>query len=140
MNKKEVIFEIMNLYDEKEKYANEINKLNAENQKLRKMMVEQRDKDLNSLELKMIEIAKKYLLEDCLYSWQKSRAVYDEEKDAYIFVSYKQWLENKLDKNRIPENLSIFEFETFLHNDLLEMYEDNKKEAIEEKKKEVNEE
>ena len=139
MNKKEVIFEIMNLYDEKEKYANEINKLNDENQKLRKMMVEQRDKDLNSLELKMIEIAKKYLLKGCLYSWQKSRAVYDEEKDAYIFVSYKQWLENKLDKNRIPENLSIFEFETFLHNDLLEMYEDDKKEAIEEKKK-VNEE
>ena len=131
MNKKEMIFEIMNLYDENEMLIIKINDLKSENTRMKS---KKQDKEINSTDYKMIEIAKKLLLKNCLYSWEKVCVVYDEEKDTYTAEKYERWLEKKLNKNEIPEKLSIYEFKTSLDDELHEMYEREKEEAIRNKK------
>lgn len=136
MNKKEMIFEIMNLYDEKEMLNIQINNLNSE---IRRMKSNKLDKEFNSTEYKMIEIAKELLLKNCLYSWHKVYVAYDEEKDTYTAEKYEKWLEQKLIKDEIPENLSVEEFKTVLEDELHEMYEREKEEEIRKKKAEREE-
>lgn len=131
MNKKEMIFEIMNLYEENEMLNIEINNLKSENTKLKSIKL---DKEFNSTDYKMIEIAKELLLKNCLYSWSKVYVEYDEEKDTYTAEKYERWLEKKLRKDEIPEKLSIHEFKTALDDELHEMYEREKEEAIRNKK------
>ena len=131
MHKKEMIFEIMNLYEEIEMLNIEINNLKSENAKLKSIKL---DKEFNSTEYKMIEIAKELLLKNCLYSWHKVSVVYDEEKDTYTAEKYGKWLEEKLNINEIPENLSLYEFKTVFEDELHEMYEREKEEEIRKKK------
>ena len=131
MNKKEMIFEIMNLYEENEMLNIQINNLNSENTRMKS---NKQDKENNSTDYKMIEIAKELLLENCLYSWSKVYVEYDEEKDTYTAQEYEKWLEKKLRKDGIPEKLSIHEFKTSLDDELHEMYEREKEEAIRNKK------
>ena len=131
MNKKEMIFEIMNLYDENAMLNIQIDNLNSENTRLKSIKL---DKEINSTDYKMIEIAKELLLKNCLYSWNKVRVVYDEEKDTYTAEKYERWVESKLCKADIPEKLSIHEFKTALDDELHEMYEREKEEEIRKKK------
>lgn len=136
MNKKEMIFEVMNMYDEIGRLNNQVNDLRSENIR---MKLKKHDEAINSIDYKMIEIAKIHLLNKCLYSWNKVSVKYDEEKDIYTAEKYEKWLENKLDKNGIPEKLSIHEFKTYLDDELHEMYEKEKEEAIRNKKAEREE-
>ena len=127
MDRKEMIFEIMNLYEENAMLNIELNELKKENIKIK---ANKQDKELNSTDYKMVEIAKKLLLKKCLYSWNEANVVYDEEKDTYTARKYECWLENKLINNEIPENLSVHEFKTVLDDELHEMYEREKEEKI----------
>lgn len=131
MNKKEMIIEIMNLYDEIERLNNQVNDLRSENIR---MKLKKKDEAINSTDYKMIAIAKELLLEKCLYSWDKVSVVYDEENDTFTAEKYERWLEKKLRKDEIPENLSVHEFKTDLDDELHEMYEREKEEAIRNKK------
>lgn len=136
MNKKEMIFEIMNLYDENAMLNIQIDNLISENAKLKSNKL---DKEFNSTDYKMIEIAKELLLKNCFYSWHKVYVAYDEEKDTYTAEKYEKWLEQKLIKDEIPENLSVEEFKIVLDDELHEMYEKEKEEAIKRKKAEREE-
>lgn len=136
MNKKEMIFEIMNLYDENAMLNIQIDNLISENAKLKSNKL---DKEFNSTDYKMIEVAKIYLLKECLYSWNTVYVIYDEEKDTYTAEKYEKWLEQKLIKDEIPENLSVEEFKIVLDDELHEMYEKEKEEAIKRKKAEREE-
>lgn len=131
MNKKEMIFEIMNLYEENEMLNIKLNEIKKENTKIK---ANKQDKELNSTDYKLIEIAKELLLEKCLYSWHKVYVVYDEEKDTYTPENYEKWLKSKLIISEIPENFSLQEFKTFLDDDLHEIYEREKEEGIRKKK------
>lgn len=136
MNKKEMIFEIMNLYDENEMLNIKINALESE---ITKMKSNKQDKEINLTEYKLIEIAKDLLVRKCLYSWNEANVEYDEEKDTYTARNYERWLNNKLIAGEIPENFSLQEFKTFLDDDLHEIYEREKEEAIRNKKAEREE-
>lgn len=131
MNKKEMIFEVMNMYDEIERLNNQVNDLRSENIR---MNLKEQSEVINSIDYKMIEIAKKLLLEKCLYSGNEVRVYYDEEKDIYTAINYERWFREKLITFEIPEKLSIHEFKTYLDDELHEMYEKEKEEAIRNKK------
>ena len=114
----------------------EINNLNSEITRIESI---KHDKEINSTDYKMIEIAKKFMLKNCLYSWSKVYVEYDEEKDTYTVQKYEKWLEKKLYKDEIPENFSVYEFKTALEDKLHEIYEKEKEEAIRNKKAEREE-
>ena len=136
MNKKEMIFEIINLYDENALLNIEINNLKSENAKLKSIKL---NKEFNSTEYKLIEIAKELLLKNCLYSWHKVYVAYDEEKDTYTAEKYEKWIERKIKNENLPKNISFNEFVDYLDKELHEMYEKEKEEAIRNKKAEREE-
>lgn len=131
MNKKEMILEVMNMYEEIERLNNQVNDLRSENIR---MKLKIQSEEINSIDYKMIEVAKIHLLKECLYSWNTVYVIYDEEKDTYTAEKYGKWLESKLDKVEIPENFSLYEFKTVLEDELHEMYEREKEEEIRKKK------
>ena len=136
MNKKEMIFEVMNMYDEIERLNNQINDLRSENIR---MKLKKQSEEINSIDYKMIEVAKELLLKKCLYSGNEVHVDYDEEKDIYTATNYERWLREKIILYEIPEKLSIHEFKTILDDELHEMYEKEKEEAIRNKKSEREE-
>ena len=136
MNKKEMILEVMNMYEEIERLNNQVNDLRSENIR---MKLKEQSEVINSIDYKMIEIAKKLLLEKCLYSGNEVHVYYDEEKDIYTAINYERWFREKLITCEIPEKLSIHEFKTYLDDELHEMYEKEKEEAIRNKKAEREE-
>ena len=135
MNKKEMIFEIMNLYEENAMLNIQINNLNS---KITRMKSKKQEKELNLTDYKMVEIAKELLLKKCMSSWDEIYVKYDEEKGTYTAREYDKWLEAKLRKDEIPENLSVEEFKTVLDDELHEMYEREKEEEIRNKKAKSN--
>ena len=131
MNKKEMILEVMNMYEEIERLNNQVNDLRSENIR---MKLKIQSEVINSIDYKMIEVAKELLLKKCLYSGNEVHVDYDEEKDIYTATNYERWFREKLITYEIPENFSLQEFKTFLDDDLHEIYEREKEEAIRNKK------
>lgn len=136
MNKKEMILEVMNMYEEIERLNNQVNDLRSENIR---MKLKIQSEVINSIDYKMIEVAKELLLKKCLYFGNEVHVDYDEEKDIYTATNYGRWFREKLITYEIPEKLSIHEFKTYLDDELHEMYEKEKEEAIRNKKAEREE-
>ena len=104
MNKKEMILEVMNMYEEIERLNNQVNDLRSENIR---MKLKIQSEVINSIDYKMIEVAKELLLKKCLYSGNEVHVDYDEEKDIYTATNYERWFREKLITYEIPENFSL---------------------------------
>lgn len=136
MDKREMIFEVMNMYEEIERLNNQVNDLRNENIR---MKLKEQSEVINSIDYKMIEVAKIHLLKECLYSWNTVYVIYEEEKDIFTAEKYEKWIERKIKNENLPKNFSFNEFVDCLDKELHEMYEKEKEEAIKRKKAEREE-
>lgn len=132
MNKNEMIIEVINLYDENERLKNEINILIGENDSISEPKGKN---DISYMDKLMIEQGKEEVLKKVLcYTWRCVNASYDEETNTYKVTSYKEWLKEKMNRNNLPDKMSLDDFRTYFRKELQEMYEKEKEEAIRNKK------
>ena len=129
IKKQELVNDILDLYD----YVDHLEK---ENEKLKpyENQANESGETLSHIDYEMINLGKKRVLNEALYSWKSVDARYDEESDTYIVTSYKEWLKNKISVSGIPDSISRDEFRTYFRKELQEMYEKEKAKALNEAK------
>ena len=82
----------------------------------------------------MIEKGKEEVLRDAMYSWKEVECTYDEETDTYKVTSYISWLNKKVRRDSIPDEISFEEFKIYFREELQSMYEKEKTKALNEAK------
>ena len=142
MNKSELILEIINLYDENTRLKNENERLKEDISVYKNIDIsadEQPNKNIKThTDVVLIREGKKAILDNVIYSWKLPYCEYKSETDTYNVTSYKGWLREALNIEKIPRELSLEEFELIFYQDLQKMYEEKKEKAIAERKEKQN--
>lgn len=126
IKRQELVSDILDLYDYVDHLEKEVERLKPYSIKEEK----ENSETLNHIDYLMISIGKQKILDRCLYSWREVKAKYDEENDTYNVTSYNDWLNEKLGRDKIPDNISFDEFRVYFRKELQEMYEKEKTEAL----------
>ena len=142
MNKSEIILGIIDVYDENVRLKNENEKLKEDISVYQQIDIgaEERPKqNIKTLtDIVLIREGKKAILNNVIYSWKLPYCEYDSENDTYKVTSYKGWLREALNLEKIPRELSLEEFESVFYQDLQKMYAEKKEKAIAERKEKQN--
>ena len=86
---------------------------------------------ITETERKLIEIGKKKLLEEILWNCNEVMAFRNEETKEIETTSYEEWIDKKIMRGYIPNNMSQEEVINALFKELQEKYQEEKTEAIE---------
>lgn len=126
IKRQELVNDILDIYDYVDHLEKEVERLKPYSIKEEK----ENSETLNHIDYLMISIGKQKILDRCLYSWREVKAKYDEENDTYNVISYNDWLNEKLRRDEIPDNISLDEFRVYFRKELQEMYEKEKSIAL----------
>lgn len=126
IKRQELVNDILDIYDYVDHLEKEVERLKPYSIKEEK----ENSETLNHIDYLMISIGKQKILDRCLYSWIEVKAKYDEENDTYNVTSYNDWLNEKLIRDKIPDNISLDEFRVYFRKELQEMYEKEKSIAL----------
>lgn len=126
IKRQELVNDILDIYDYVDHLEKEVERLKPYSIKEEK----ENSETLNHIDYLMISIGKQKILDRCLYSWREVKAKYDEENDTYNVTSYNDWLNKKLRRDEIPDNISLDEFRVYFRKELQEMYEKEKSIAL----------
>lgn len=129
LKRQNLINDILDVYDY-------IDVLEMENEKLQNAVpkIRSAEKSVSSIDKIMIERGKKEIFKWSTSSWNQVKCTYDEEANTYNFTSFDNWLDRKIDCDRIPSSMSFEDFATYFKNELLEMYKKEKEESLKEAK------
>lgn len=130
IKRQELVNDILDIYDYVDHLEKEVERLKPYSIKEEK----ENSETLNHIDYLMINIGKQKILDRCLYNWREVKAKYDEENDTYNVTSYNNWLNEKLRRDEIPDNISLDEFRVYFRKELQEMYEKEKTKALNEAK------
>lgn len=122
IKRQELVNDILDIYDYVDHLEKEVERLKPYSIKEEK----ENSETLNHIDYLMISIGKQKILDRCLYNWREVKAKYDEENDTYNVTSYNNWLNEKLRRDEIPDNISLDEFRVYFRKELQEMYEKEK--------------
>lgn len=126
IKRQELVNDILDIYDYVDHLEKEVERLKPYSIKEEK----ENSETLNHIDYLMISIGKQKILDRCLYNWREVKAKYDEENDTYNVTSYNNWLNEKLRRDEIPDNISLDEFRVYFRKELQEMYEKEKSIAL----------
>lgn len=126
IKRQELVNDILDIYDYVDHLEKEVERLKPYSIKEEK----ENSETLNHIDYLMISIGKQKILDRCLYSWREIKAKYDEENDTYNVTPYNDWLNEKLRRDEIPDNISLDEFRVYFRKELQEMYEKEKSIAL----------
>lgn len=129
IKRQELVNDILDLYDY-------VDVLEMENERLKNNVpkVQTNERSLSQNDLLMIKEGKKKVFEDVVYRWNRVDCNYDEESDTYNFTSFTNWIDKKINRDRIPHSMSYQDFITYFKTELSEMYKKEKEESFKEAK------
>ena len=129
IKRQDLVNDILDVYDY-------IDVLEMENERLQNAVPKtiSAEKNVSFIDKLMIERGKKEIFRYSISPWQKVNCNYDEEANTYNFTSYNKWLEKKVACDRIPSSMSFEDFVTYFKTELLELYKEEKEEALKEAK------
>ena len=129
LKRQDLINDILDVYDY-------IDVLEMENEKLQNAVpkIRSAEKNVSFIDKIMIERGKKEIFRYSTLSWNKVNCSYDEEANTYNCTSFDKWLEKKIACDRIPSAMSFEDFATYFKTELLELYKEEKEEALKEAK------
>lgn len=129
LKRQDLINDILDVYDY-------IDVLELENEKLQNAVpkIRSAEKSVSSIDKLMIERGKKEIFKWSTSSWNQVSCTYDEEANTYNFTSFDRWLEKKISCDRIPSAMSFEDFVTYFKTELLDLYKQEKDEALKEAK------
>lgn len=129
LKRQDLINDILDVYDY-------IDILELENEKLQNAVpkIRSAEKSVSSIDKLMIERGKKEIFKWSTSSWNQVSCTYDEEANTYNFTSFDRWLEKKISCDRMPSAMSFEDFVTYFKTELLDLYKQEKDEALKEAK------
>lgn len=129
LKRQDLINDILDVYDY-------IDILELENEKLQNAVpkIRSAEKSVSSIDKLMIERGKKEIFNWSTSSWNQVSCTYDEEANTYNFTSFDRWLEKKISCDRMPSAMSFEDFVTYFKTELLDLYKQEKDEALKEAK------
>lgn len=129
LKRQDLINDILDVYDY-------IDVLEMENEKLQNAVpkIRSAEKNVSFIDKIMIDRGKKEIFRYSTLSWNKVNCSYDEEANTYNCTSFDKWLEKKVACDRIPSAMSFEDFATYFKTELLELYKEEKEEALKEAK------
>lgn len=129
LKRQNLINDILDVYDY-------IDVLEMENEKLQNAVpkIRSAEKSVSFIDKIMIERGKQEIFKWSTSSWNQVKCSYDEESNTYNFTSFDNWLDRKIDCDRIPSSMSFEDFTTYFKTELLEMYKKEKEESLKEAK------
>lgn len=129
LKRQDLINDILDVYDY-------IDVLELENEKLQNAVpkIRSAEKSVSSIDKLMIERGKKEIFNWSTSSWNQVSCTYDEEANTYNFTSFDRWLEKKISCDRMPSAMSFEDFVTYFKTELLDLYKQEKDEALKEAK------
>lgn len=133
VTRRDIVGDVLTVFD----YVEELEREN-ERLKKEKNVQPRRTKDENKscIDEIMLKKGKAQVLNYVISGWYTVECSYDEDKDTYNCTSYLKWLEKKISHERIPKEISFKDFTEYFKNELLELYEKEKKQALKEAKEE----
>ena len=136
MSRNDLIIAINNLYDENVdlKVRNEFLESQLKDKSKTKIIDKDRSKETNEILNKIIEYGKKILFDEVIKNGygSKIKVWEDEETKELKTTSLNQWIENKIYTYNIPNNMSKEDVEIILHIEILELYDEERANAIKE--------
>lgn len=129
LKRQDLINDILDVYDY-------IDVLELENEKLQNAVpkIRSAEKNISFIDKLMIERGKKEIFKWSTSSWNQVSCTYDEEANTYNFTSFDRWLEKKISRDRMPSAMSFEDFVTYFKTELLDLYKQEKDEALKEAK------
>ena len=141
MKKIELITSLLDLYDEIERLSKELER-DIYQRNLENKYQNSPNTRLTKIEEFAIEYAKDKLIKEIIFSWNREVKVSkDTETGQLRYTTFERWLENIINKDGIPKNLSYEETINFLDEKLKSLYVEEKNKALArfEEKEEVKE-
>ena len=128
LSQKEAINEVISLYEE-------INRLIRANEelciKINRMCEKKKDEEKNSITEKLARCGREMLAKQYANTWRDAFASRTENGDIrFDPSSFEEWASRKLDRLEIPSNMSREDVFNALHNELSEIYDSEKEEAM----------
>lgn len=129
LKRQDLINDILDVYDY-------IDVLELENEKSQNAVpkIRSAEKSVSFIDKLMIERGKKEIFKWSTSSWNQVACTYDEEANTYNFTSFDRWLEKKINRDRMPSAMSFEDFVTYFKTELLDLYKQEKDEALKEAK------
>ena len=126
MNKIELITSILDLYDEIERLSKEL-----ERDIYQRNLENKYQNSPTKIEEFAIEYAKDKLIKEIIFSWNREVKVSRNIKTGQLrYTTFEHWLENIINKDGIPKNLSYEETINFLDEKLKRLYIEDKNKAL----------
>ena len=128
LSQKEAVNEVMSMYEE-------INRLIRENEelciKINRMCEKKKDEEKNSITEKLARCGREMLAKQYANTWRDAFASRTENGDIrFDPSSFEEWASRKLDRLEIPSHMSREDVFNALHNELSEIYDSEKEEAM----------
>ena len=113
LKRQDLINDILDVYDY-------IDVLEMENEKLQNAVpkIRSAEKSVSFIDKIMIERGKQEIFKWSTSSWNQVKCTYDEEANTYNFTSFDNWLDRKIDCDRIPSSMSFEDFATYFKHEL----------------------
>lgn len=128
----DLIIAINNIFDENVnlKVRNEyLEKYHKEHEKSKTCYADKRT-EVSPIDLKVIAYGKEKLCDKVLKSWGDIEIHRDKETKKLKFTSYEEWLDSKIYKDYIPDNMTKNEVMNIIYDNAIEIYEKQKIQAI----------
>ena len=132
MMRNDLIIAINNIIDENVslKVRNEyLEKYHKEHEKPKTRCVDKRT-EVSLIDLKVIAYGKEKLCDEVLRSWSDMKVHRDKETNELKIISYEEWLDDKIYRNYIPNNMTMNEVMNIIYDNAIEIYEKEKIQAI----------
>ena len=131
--RRDIVGDVLTLFD----YVEELERENERLKREQKVQPRRTEKEnTNYIDSIMLRKGRAQTLNYALSNWHKVECTYDDETDTYNCTSYLKWLEKKVSNERMPKEISFNDFTKYFKNELLELYEKEKKEALRKAKEE----
>lgn len=131
VTRRDIVGDVLTLFDYVEELERENERLKDERNVQPKKVKEENTNYIDDI---MLKKGRAQVLNYVLSNWYTVDCNFNEDTEKYDYTSYQKWLEKKISNERIPKDISFNDFTTYFKEELLDIYMEERKEALKEAK------
>lgn len=131
VTRRDIVGDVLTLFDYVEELERENEHLKAERNVQPKKAKEENTNYIDDI---MLKKGRAQVLNYVLSDWYTVDCNFNEDTEKYDYTPYQKWLEKKISNERMPKDISFNDFTTYFKDELLDIYMEERKEALKEAK------
>ena len=131
VTRRDIVGDVLTLFDYVEELERENEHLKAERNVQSKKAKEENTNYIDDI---MLKKGRAQVLNYVLSDWYTVDCNFNEDTEKYDYTPYQKWLEKKISNERMPKDISFNDFTTYFKDELLDIYMEERKEALKEAK------